>query len=427
MVKRYLTLIFLLLSLCSHAASILIPMDETQKNHLKSYGIAYWTLKKDVAVDWLLNYRGGSFLIKYAQPIENECRVRGISYEVITDGQVNSILTEIANPEVNMEMVKLETAAKIAVYSPNNVFTTKDYTDAVQLALEYAEIPYDIIYDEEVLNGVLPKYEWLHLHHEDFTGQFGLSGQRQSQEDINIQKSIANRHGYSKVSQMKLTVAKNISKFISGGGYLFAMCSAGETLDVALAAEGIDIVESNYDGDGTDPRAQSKLDFNKTLAFGNFILKPDYRGFSNINAGRYANPENDFFTLFSYSAKWDLVPSMLTQDHEFVIKGFNGQTTAFNESTVKSNVLVMGETKVAGVARYIHGELGNGQWTYYGGHDPEGDFGRGGGGFRGSGVRLPNNPADRKRDLSLTPNSPGYRLILNNVLFPSAKKKKQKT
>ncbi len=427
MVKHYLTAIFLLLSLFSRSASILIPMDETQKNHLKSYGIAYWTLKKDVSVDWLLNYRGGSFLIKYAQPIENECRVRGISYEVITDGQVNAILTEIASPEINMEMVKLETAAKIAVYSPNNVFTTKDYTDAVQLALEYAEIPYDIIYDDEVLKGDLSKYEWLHLHHEDFTGQFGLSGQRQSPEDINIQKSIATRHGYSKVSQMKLTVAKNISKFVSGGGYLFAMCSAGETLDVALAAEGIDIVESNYDGDGSDPGAQSKLDFNKTLAFGNFILKPDYRGFSNINAGRYANPENDFFTLFSYSAKWDLVPSMLTQNHEFVIKGFNGQTTAFNESTVRSQVLVMGETKVAGVARYIHGELGNGQWTYYGGHDPEGDIGRGGGGSRNNGVRMLTNPADRKRDLSLTPNSPGYRLILNNVLFPSAKKKKQKT
>lgn len=424
MVKVNLTFIFLLLSLISRAASIILPMDETQKNHLKAYGIAYWTLKKDVAVDWLLNYRGGSFLIKYAQTIENECRIRGISYEVITDGQVNSILTEIANPEVNMEMVKLESAAKIAVYSPNNTFTTKDYTDAVQLALEYAEIPYDIIYDVEVLNGALPKYEWLHLHHEDFTGQFGLSSQRQSPEDINIQKSIASRNGYQKVSQMKLTVAKNISKFISGGGYLFAMCSAGETLDVALAAEGTDIVESTYDGDGTDPQAQSKLDFSKTLAFGDFILKPDYRGFSNINAGRYAGPDKDFFTLFSYSAKWDLVPSMLTQDHEFVIKGFSGQTTAFNGSVVKSNVLIMGETKSSGVARYIHGEFGNGQWTYYSGHDPEGDIGRGGG-FRGG--QRPANPADRKRDLSLTPNSPGYRLILNNVLFPSAKKKKQKT
>lgn len=423
MVKAYLTLIFLLLTLISHAASILIPMDETQKNHLKAYGIAYWTLKKDVAVDWLLNYRAGSFLIKYAEQIENECRVRGVVYEVISDGQVNAILTEIANPEVNMEMVRLETAARIAVYSPNNIFTTKDYTDAVQLALEYAEIPYDIIYDEEVLNGALPKYEWLHLHHEDFTGQFGLAGQRQSQEDINIQKSIASRHGYPKVSQMKLTVAKNIIKFIAGGGYLFAMCSAGETLDVALAAEGIDIVDSNYDGDGTDSRAQSKLDFSKTLAFGNFILRPDNsRAFSNINTGRYADAENDFFTLFSYSAKWDIVPAMLTQDHEFVIKGFSGQTTAFNESLVKSNVLIMGETKIAGAARYIHGELGEGQWTYYGGHDPEGDAGRWG--FRGN---RSANPADRKRDLSLTPNSPGYRLILNNVLFPSAKKKKQKT
>lgn len=423
MVRYCLTFLFSLLALSLNAASVLIPMDEAQKNHLKAYGIAYWTLKQDVAVDWLLNYRGGSFLIKYAEPIENECRIRGVSYEVIADGQVNAILREIANPEVNMEMVKLETAAKIAVYSPNNIFTTKDYTDAVQLALEYAEIPYDIVYDDEVIDGALPRYEWLHLHHEDFTGQFGLAGQRQSQEDINIQKSIASRHGFAKVSQMKLEVAQNIIKFVSGGGYLFAMCSAGETLDVALAAAGLDIVESNYDGDGIDPQAQSKLDFSKTLAFGDFIFKPGFRGFSNINAGRYASPENDFFSLFSFSAKWDIVPSMLTQNHEYVIKGFNGQTTAFNTNVIKSNVLIMGETRLAAVSRYIHGELGNGQWTYYGGHDPEGDVGRAG--FRGG--RIPVNPADRKRDLSLTPNSAGYRLILNNVLFPSAKKKKQKT
>ncbi len=423
MARICLTVIFVLLCLFTRAASILIPMDGTQKNHLKAYGIAYWTLKREVAVDWLLNYRGGSFLIQYAEPVEKECRIRGISYEVISDALVNSILNQISDPEVNMEMVKLETAARIAVYSPNNTFSTKDYTDAVLLALEYAEIPYDIIYDEEVLNGVLPKYEWLHLHHEDFTGQFGLSGQRQSQEDIRIQESIATRHGYAKVSQMKLTVAKSISKFISGGGYMFAMCSAGETLDVALAAEGIDIVDSSYDGDGIDPNAQSKLDFSKTLAFGNFTLRPEnFRGFSNINTGRNVDPENDFFTLFSYSAKWDIVPSMLTQDHEFVIKGFSGQTTAFNESLVKSNVLIMGETKIAGAARYIHGELGNGQWTFYGGHDPEGDAGRWG--SRGS---RSGNPAERKRDLSLTPNSPGYRLILNNVLFPSARKRKQKT
>lgn len=423
MVKGCFTVIFLLLSLISRSASILIPMDEIQKNHLKAYGIAYWTLKKDVPVDWLLNYRGGSFLIKYAEQIENECRIRGVSYEVISEGQVNSILTEVSAPEVNMEIVKLETAARIAVYSPNNIFTTKDYTDAVQLALEYAEIPYDIIYDDEVLNGALPKYEWVHLHHEDFTGQFGLSGQRQSQEDIRIQQSIAGRHGYAKVSQMKLTVAKSISKFIAGGGYLFAMCSAGETLDVALSAEGTDIVDSNYDGDGIDPLAQSKLDYSKTLAFGNFILPlNNYRAFSNINTGRYADPENDFFSIFSFSAKWDIVPAMLTQNHEFVIRGFSGQTTAFNESVVKPNVLIMAESKIAGAARYIHGELGKGQWTYYGGHDPEGDAGR-----WGSRGNRSANPADRKRDLSLTPNSPGYRLILNNVLFPSAKKRKQKT
>ena len=421
MAKIYLAILFLLLSFVSRAASILIPMDESQKNHLKAYGIAYWSLKRDVVVDWLLNYRGGSFLVKHVQAIENECQIRGISYEVISDGQVNSILSEISDPEVNMEMVKLETAAKIAVYSPNNTFLTKDYTDAVLTALEYAEIPYDIIYDEQVLNGDLPKYEWLHLHHEDFTGQFGLSGQRQSLEDIKIQEAIASRHGYAKVSMMKLTVAKTISKFIAGGGYLFAMCSAGETLDIALAAEGTDIVPSGYDGDGTDPGAQSKLDYSKAFAFQNFLLmNENFRAFSNINTGRNVDPENDFFTLFSYSAKWDIVPSMLTQDHEFIIKGFSGQTTAFNESLIKSNVLIMGETKIAGAARYIHGEFGMGQWTYYGGHDPEGDVGRQGGRGR-------TNSAERKRDLNLTPNSPGYRLILNNILFPSAKKKKQKT
>lgn len=431
MLKGFFTAVLIIGFWNARAASLLIPMDELQKNHLKAYGIAYWTLKGDLPVNWLLNYRGGSFLIDYSQPVENECRIRGVSYEVVTSAKVNSILTEIANPEVNMEIVKLEKNAKIAVYSPNKVFVNKDYTDAVLTALDYAEIPYDILYDEQILKGELPKYEWLHLHHEDFTGQFGLMSQRMAAEDREIQVSIARKYGYSKVSQMKLAVAKSISKFVTDGGYLFAMCSAGETLDVALSAEGLDIVDSNNDGDGIDPNAQSKLDFSKAFAFKDFTLAPNSRGFSNINISRI-DPENNFFTLFSFSAKWDIVPAMLCQDHEYVIKGFTGQTTSFNESVIKPTTLIMGETKIAGAARYIHGEFGKGQWTYFGGHDPEGRFGgRGGsnwGGFGGSSSGGGGgNPMDRRTDLSLTPNSPGYRLILNNVLFPSAKKKRQKT
>ncbi|MXV17826.1 asparagine synthetase B [Hufsiella ginkgonis] len=440
MLKGYLLAFLVFFSMVSKAASILIPMDETQKNHLKSYGIAYWTLKRDLAVDWLLNYRGGSFLVKYAGPVENECKVRGVSFEVISDARVNAILTEISAPEANMEIVKLEKAAKVAVYSPNNTFTTKDYTDAVITALNYAEIPYDVIYDEAVLKGELAKYEWVHLHHEDFTGQLGLSMQRMSEDDIRIQREIAKKFGYPHVPAMKLAVARAISKFVAGGGYLFAMCSAGETLDVALAADGADIVDSGFDGDDVDVNAQSKLDFSKALAFQNFQLAlNNYRGFSNINTGNAGrgDPSGDFFTLFSFSAKWDIVASMLTQDHEFVIKAFNGQTTAFNKAVLKPSTLVLGETKAAGAARYIHGEFGNGQWTYYGGHDPESGFGRGGrgggfggggfGGFGSGGGNFGGGGPGRGTDLSLTPNSPGYRLILNNVLFPSAKKKKQKT
>lgn len=432
MIKKILFIALFCSAFAARASSILIPMDQSQSNCLKAYGIAYWTLKRDLPVDWLLNYRGGSFLVKYAAAVENECKVRGITYEVIADARVTALLTEISDPQVNMEIVKLEKAARIAVYSPNNTFTTKDYTDAVLVALAYAEIPYDIVYDEAVLKGELAKYEWVHLHHEDFTGQFGLSMQRMAEEDIRIQKDIAKRFGYAKVSSMKLAVARAISKFVSGGGYLFAMCSAGETLDVALSADGADIVDANFDGDGADPNAQNKLDFSKSLAFQNFtIASGGYRGFSNINTGNFGrgyDGSGDFFTLFSFSAKWDIVASMLTQDHEFVIKGFNGQTTAFDKRFLKPATLLMGETKSAGAARYIHGEFGEGQWTYYGGHDPEGRFGGGGrgggGGFNGFGG---NSGGNRGTDLNLTPNSPGYRLILNNVLFPSAKKKKQKT
>lgn len=413
--------LFLCTSLLGNANSLLIPMDEQQSNHLKAYGIAYKILKDDQELDWLLNYRGGSFLIKYTQALDNECRIRGVFAETISDAETNAILRKISDPDVNMSAVKLTKAAKIAVYSPIKISPASfENTDAVLTVLEYAEIPYKVIYDEEILNGELLKIDWLHLHHEDFTGQFGKNLRRMSSEDIKAQEDIARRTGYKKISQMKLAVAKAIKGFCAGGGYLFAMCSGAESLDVALAAEGVDIVESTFDGDGADPNAQEKLDFGKTIAFENFKLSTDedYRGmsFSDINyaTGRWGDEQMTFFKLFDFSAKWDVIPTMLTQNHEFVIREFFGQTTAFRKTTVKSSVLTMGESKAS--ARYLYGELGLGQWTFYGGHDPEGVRGGGGGGS----WRMPT-------DLNLHPHSPGYRLILNNVLFPSAKKKKRKT
>ena len=393
-------------------------MGENQKNHLKAYGIAFWTLKNGAEADWLLNYRGGSFLIKYAQSLENECKIRGVSYEVITDSKVNNILTEISDPSVNMDLVKLEKAPKIAVYSPKNKLP---WDDAVTLVLSYAEIPYEVVYDEEVLKGELPKYDWLHLHHEDFTGQYGRfwSTFRTASwyiEDVKLQEASAKKLGYQKVSQMKLAVAKSIKEFCAGGGFLFAMCSGTDSFDIALAAEGVDICESMFDGDGVDAGVNSKLDFARTFAFQNFRLdmNPYNYEFSNIDAtpSRNMTQANDFFTLFDFSAKWDVVPTMLTQNHDKVVKGFMGQTTAFKKDLIKPDVLVMGETKVVNEARYIHGDLGKGQWTFYGGHDPE-DY--------------QHAVGDPQTDLSLHPNSLGYRLILNNVLFPAAKKKKQKT
>jgi len=418
MFRRYFFFLLVLLSFSSRASSILIPMDEDQKNHLKAYGIAFWTLKSGTEADWLLNYRGGSFLMKYAQSLENECRIRGVSYEVITDSKVTSILTEISDPSVNMDLVKLEKAPKMAVYSPKNKLP---WDDAVTLVLTYAEIPYDIVYDEEVLKGDLAKYDWLHLHHEDFTGQYGRFWSAYKNagwyiDDVKLQEATAKRLGYKKVSLMKLEVAKSIRNFCMGGGFLFAMCSGTDSFDISLAAEGTDICESMFDGDGADPDAQSKLDYSRTFAFQNFKLdmNPNNYEFSNIDAtpARFLDKSNDFFTLFDFSAKWDVVPTMLTQNHDKVVAGFMGQTTAFRKDLLKPDVLLMGETKTANEARYIHGEFGKGQWTFYGGHDPE-DY--------------QHAVGDPPTDLSLHPNSPGYRLILNNVLFPAAKKKKQKT
>ena len=420
MLKVRLTLLILLFVSVCRAASILIPMDEEQKNHLKAYGITYWALKNGLETDWLLNYRGGSFLMKYSQTMESECKIRGVSYEVIADAKVTIILNEINDPSVNMDMVKLEKEPKIAVYSPKNKLP---WDDAVTMVLTYAEIPYDILYDNEVLKGDLPKYDWLHLHHEDFTGQYNRfwSAFRNASwyiEDVKLQEATAKRNGFKKVSEMKLEVARSIRNFCTGGGFMFAMCSGPETIDIALAANGTDIAERVFDGDTADHKAQSKLDFNQTLAFQNFSLdlNPSNNEFSNIDATPIRSPSlnrtNDFFTLFDFSAKWDIVPTMLTQNHDKVVKGFMGQTTAFRKNVIKPNVLVMGETKANEEARYIHGEFGKGQWTFYGGHDPE-DY--------------QHMVGDPPTDLNLHPNSPGYRLILNNVLFPAAKKKKQKT
>ncbi|WP_373513184.1 asparagine synthetase B [Persicitalea sp.] len=410
-------IVLLFLTTVGYANHILIPMDDKQSNHLKAYGIAYSVLKDGLDLDWLLNYRGGSYLIKYVSTIEKECRVRGVTYEVISDAKAANVLTQIAVPEVNMDAVKLHKAARIAVYSPIKIGpATFEYNDAVLLALKYAEIPFEVVYDQEILDGDLAKYDWLHLHHEDFTGQFGRNLRRMSHEDIQAQEDIAKKFGYAKVSQMKLAVAKRIKEFCAGGGYLFAMCSGAETFDIALAAEGVDIVDSQFDGDGIEPGAQSKLDFSQTFAFENFELQLEngYGGmwFSDINAslGSYGfGSSDDVFTLFDFSAKWDVIPSMLVQNHEFQIREFSGQTSAFTKKTVKSNVLVMGQSKSSD--RYLYGEIGVGQWTFYGGHDPEG---------RRGGHRMGT-------DLNLYPHSPGYRLILNNILFPSAKKKKRKT
>jgi len=416
--KHIILLVLVLLTTFCRAASILIPMDEEQTNHLKAYGITFWVLKNDLEADWLLNYRGGSFLIKYTSQIESECKIRGVSYEVIPDAKVIAILSEIAEPSVNKDIVKLEKAPKIAVYSPKNKLP---WDDAVTLALTYAEIPYEVIYDDDVLKGFLPKYDWLHLHHEDFTGQYSrfwgpFRGASWYMEDVKLQEEVARRNGFKKVSEMKLAVAKKIRDFVMGGGFMFAMCSGTETLDIALAANGVDICESMFDGDGVGPQAQSKLDFGKTFAFQNFRLNmnPMANDFSNIDTTptRQIDQSNDFFTLFDFSAKWDVVPTMLTQNHDKVIKGFMGKTTAFRKEVVKPDVLVMGETKLVNEARYLHGEYGKGQWTFYGGHDPE-DY--------------QHIVGDPSTDLNLHPNSPGYRLILNNVLFPAAKKKKQKT
>lgn len=421
--------ILILFQYISFASYLLIPMDESQKNHLKAYGIAYWTIQNDIEVSWLLNYRGGSFITAYHREIEEECMIRGVSYHVVADFQAQKIFNEIARPDMNMDRIKLEKAPKIAVYSPKNKLP---WDDAVTLVLSYAEIPYDIIYDKEIVEGDLSKYDWLHLHHEDFTGQYGkFYGNYRNTSWYQTNKreleSLAAQLGFAKVSGLKKFVVQTIRDYVTRGGFLFAMCSAADTYDIALAATDVDICGPMFDGDPYDPAAQNKLDFAKTFAFKDFkiILNPFEYEFSNIDVTKYRRipnengtgyrsilKEKDYFTLFEFSAKWDPVPTMLCQNHETMVKGFMGQTTAFNKDLIKSNVLIMGEYKAANEARYIHGEYGKGTWTFYGGHDP---------------ADYQHFVGDPKTNLNLHPNSPGYRLILNNILFPAAKKKKMKT
>jgi hypothetical protein len=419
MKKILVIVLFLLFSLKSFASYILIPMDaESQKNHLKAYGITFWTLEKQQKVKWLLNYRGGSFLLPDFDEIQRECQIRGVSFEVLSDAKAEQILEDISSPSQNMEAVILEKAPKIAVYTP---YGKQPWDDAVTMVLTYAEIPYDTVYDEEVLNDGLLLYDWLHLHHEDFTGQYGkfyrsFRSAAWYIEEKKEAEELAARLGYNKVSEEKLAVALKIRDYVVGGGFMFAMCSATDSFDIALSAEGVDICEPMFDGDGSDANYQSKIDYSKTFAFKDFILErnPNVYEFSSIDMTqkRRIPKTTDYFTLMDFSAKWDPVPTMLNQNHTALVKGFMGQTTSFTREEIKSNVLILGENKTNGEARYIHGIKGKGFFTFYGGHDPE-DY--------------THRVGDPKTELDLHPTSPGYRLILNNVLFPAARKKKQKT
>lgn len=418
--KKIISIVLLIgVSFNALADKLIIPMDATQKNHLKAYGIAYWVLEQQEEVEWLLNYKGGSFLMNDYENIEKECLLRGVSFSTMSETRANTIKNEITNPSVNAEVVKLLKVPKIAVYSPK---TAQPWDDAVTMVLEYAGIPYDVVFDDEVLSDKLPQYNWLHLHHEDFTGQFGKfwASYRNAPWYINQvaeAKEVAEKYGFSKVSELKLAVSKKIKDFTMGGGFLFAMCSAPDSYDVALSAEGVDICERMFDGDPIASNAQVKLNYDNAFAFKDFNieLNPMRYEISNIDIDprtRRVKEANDLFALIEFSAKWDVIPTILTQNHERIIKSFMGQTTAFRKQFVKSSVVIMGENKSLGEVKYLHGTMGKGQFTFYGGHDPE-DY-----------QHMVGEPPT---DLALHPNSPGYRLILNNILFPSVKKKKQKT
>jgi len=419
MSRVFLIICCFLFSFNSIASSILIPMDaESQTNHLKAYGITYWVLNQNVKVKWLLNYRGGSFLIPNAEIFQRECTIRGVNFEIISDSKTAQILEDIASPSQNMESVDLEKAPKIAVYTPKGKLP---WDDAVTMVLNYAEIPYETVYDEEVLKDELILYDWLHLHHEDFTGQYGKFYRSFRTASWYIEEkaqaeALATKLGYNKVSEAKRAVSKKIRDYVVGGGFMFAMCSATDSFDIALSADGVDICEPMFDGDGSDANYQTLINYNNTLAFKNFTLErsPMVYEFSSIDMTKKRDiPKTlDYFSLMDFSAKWDVIPTMLNQNHTALVKGFMGQTTSFTREEIKSNVLILGENKSNSEAKYIHGIKGKGFFTFYGGHDPE-DY--------------QHRVGDPKTELSLHPTSPGYRLILNNILFPAAKKKKQKT
>jgi hypothetical protein len=414
--------IFLSFTIKSVASFVLLPMDsETQKNHLKAYGITYWALAKQYKVSWLLNYRGGSFLLPDSEVVRKECQIRGVTFEVFSDSKMNTILEEISSPSQNMEIVVLEKAPKIAVYTPKG---KQPWDDAVTMVLTYAEIPYTEIYDTEVLSDQLILYDWLHLHHEDFTGQYGkfFGAYRNAPWYIEQKKdaeNLAKKLGYNKVSEEKRAVSLKIRDYVIGGGFMFAMCSATDSFDIALSADGVDVCEPMFDGDDSDANYQSLINYQNTFAFKDFLLvrNPMEYEFSNIDTTNdrpkgIIKMEQDYFSLMDFSAKWDPIPTMLCQNHTQLVKGFMGQTTAFASDKIKSNILLLGENKINGEARYIHGTKGKGMFTFYGGHDPE-DY--------------QHRVGDAPTVLDLHPNSPGYRLILNNVLFPAARKKKLKT
>jgi hypothetical protein len=397
-------------------AKLLVPMDEAQTDHLKAYGLTFWVLQKGQRAEWLLNYRGGSFLLSEDPATEREANVRGVAYQKIGGGDESAIRATIADE--NMESVILEKAPRVAVYIPPN---TPPWDDAVTLALEYAGIPYTKLWDEEVLRGDLAKYDWLHLHHEDFTGQHGKFYAAYHtfpwyQEEEAVQSAMAKKMGFAKVTQLKAAVATTIKDYVGRGGFMFGMCSATDTYDIALAGAGIDMAEVVYDGDPADPLTNRKLDYSRTLAFKDFRLEMDpfvYR-FSDIDVTPEASIRgpNAVFTLFDFSAKNDPVASMLVQDHVGAVPEFLGQSTGFHKSKLKSSVLVLAEVEGTDEVKYLHGSFGRGTFTFIGGHDPE-DY--------------QHMVGDPPTDLSKYKHSPGYRLILNNVLFPAAEKKKQRT
>ncbi len=412
--KTGLTLFFVILVLQAQAVRLFIPMDATQTNHLRAYGVVFNAIGSGTRAEWLLNYKGGSFVMDYTSALDISCTAAGVSFSRMTDKDYNALIKRIKFTNFNGDVIPLTKAPKIAVYTPSN---KKPWDDAVTLALTYAGIPFDKVYVDEVMAGALSKYDWLHLHHEDFTGQYGKFWATYKdvpwyREDCRVAERLAARHGFRKVSQMQLAMVKKIRDFVAGGGNLFAMCSATDTYDIALAAAGTDICDTPFDGDGIDPAAQAKLNFGNCFAFTGFTVsanKYEYEYATIDNTPMRFLPEStDKFTLLPFPAKFDHVPAMLTQNHTRSINGFMGQTTAFRKEALKPGVVVLADRKDIHEARYIHGSYKAGSWTFFGGHDPE-DY--------------QHMVGESPTDLAKHPNSPGYRLILNNVLCLASGKK----